>query len=402
MNFLFITDSFLPHAGGSRVYYYNVYKRISENGTDRVTVLTKKVAGWREFDSQAASPSFRIIRHFTPLPNYKYRQLPKGFLTFAQSLWLAASKHPDIIHSGDLFPPGLTSFAIKKILGIPYMAYCHGEEVTLSDLRRYQPRVRNQIYRNADGIIAASTFAQSHLTRIGILADRVRQVTPGVDCERYQPRPKNPELVRRYALDGKLVLLTVARLVKRKGHAIVLNALAKIAPTMPNLRYLIVGEGQERSLLEQQCRELGIADQIIFAGHASEELLPDFYNLADIFVMINRESKGDVEGFGMVFLEANAACKPVLGGFSGGTSQAILQGETGFLVNPEIQDEVVSTLTKMLNDPAQCERMGRAGLKRVRREFSWDSRAQAIREFTLDILQSKKGLERGAIKSAAA
>jgi phosphatidylinositol alpha-1,6-mannosyltransferase len=404
MKILLITDSFLPHAGGSRVYYHNVYRRVATRSSDRVVVLTKKVPGWKEFDAKESTPSFRIVRRFEPIPNYKPRQLPKGFLTLFEGLRLLATERPDIIHAGDLFPPGLSALAIKKMLGVPYVVYCHGEEITQIDFRRHQPKVRNQIYRQADGIVAASSFAQQNLLRIGISPDRVRQITPGVDCERFQPLPKNAELVRQYGLEGKRVLLTVARLVKRKGHAIVLDAVAKLAPKMRDLRYLIVGEGPEREQLERQCGALGIAENVIFAGHTPDELLVDFYNLCDAFIMINRESRGDVEGFGMVFLEANAAGRPVIGGHSGGAAQAVVQGVTGLLVNPDSPEEAAAAIEQLMKDEAMRRRMSETGLRRARQEFSWDSRSDALREFNLEVLDRVKSEKRArhTVKSAAA
>jgi phosphatidylinositol alpha-1,6-mannosyltransferase len=404
MKILLMTDSFLPHAGGSRVYYHNLYRRITTGSSECVVVLTKKVPGWKEFDAQVSTPSFRIVRRFEPLPNYKPRQLPKGFLTLFEGLRLLATERPDIIHAGDLFPPGLSALAIKKMLGMPYVVYCHGEEITQIDFRRHQPKVRNQIYRHADGIVAASTFAQQNLLRIGISPDRIRQITPGVDCERFQPRPKNAELVRQYGLEGKQVLLTVARLVRRKGHAIVLEAVARLAPKMRDLRYLIVGEGPEREQLERQCRDLGIAENVIFAGHTPDELLVDFYNLCDAFIMINRESRGDIEGFGMVFLEANAAGRPVIGGLSGGAAQAVVQDVTGLLVNPDSPEEAAAAIEQLMTNQPMRRRMSETGLRRARQEFSWDSRSDALREFNLEVLDRVKSEKRArhTAKSAAA
>jgi phosphatidylinositol alpha-1,6-mannosyltransferase len=394
MKILLMTDSFLPHAGGSRVYYHNLYKRMTQRFFDRVTILTKKVPGWQEFDREESSGALQIVRKYLPLPNHRLRQIPKGLLSFLEALRLLFQERPDAIHCGDLFPPALAGLLLKRLFGVPYLVYCHGEEITQIDRRHYQPLVRDHIYRNADGVVAASSFAQQNLIRIGVSPDRIRQITPGVECDRFQPRPRNADLVRRYGLEGKRVLLTVGRLVRRKGHDVVLQALSALAPEFPDLRYVIVGEGPEREGLERQCKDLGIPDKVLFVGGISNEELPDFYNLGDIFVMTNRESRGDIEGFGMVFLEASASGKPVIGGLSGGAGQAIQHGVTGLLVDPENPVEVASNLKRLLLDPSLMQRMGDAGLRRVREEFDWESRCQALRDFSLEILERAKGRRR--------
>lgn len=394
MKILLMTDSFLPHAGGSRVYYHNLYKGMTQRFSDRVIVLTKKVPGWQEFDKEESNSSLKIVRKYHPLPNHRYRQIPRGLLSFLEALRLLLLERPNVAHCGDLFPPALVGLLLKQFFGLPYLVYCHGEEITQIDRRHYQPLVRDHIYRNADGVVAASSFAQQNLIRIGVSPDRIRQITPGVDCDRFQPRPRNAGLVQRHGLEDKRVLLTVGRLVRRKGHEVVLRAFSALAPEFPDLRYVIVGEGPEREGLERQCKELGISDRVLFVGGISNEELPDFYNLCDIFVMTNRESRGDIEGFGMVFLEASASGKPVVGGLSGGAGQAIQHGVTGLLVDPENSVEVASNLKRLLLDPSLMQRMGTAGLRRVREEFGWESRSRALRDFSLEILERARSNKR--------
>lgn len=391
INHLVTADNYLPHSGGSRVYYAALYKNLVAQYPDTVTLLTKKVPGWREFDRQESAENFRIRRRFHPLPNWRYEQLPKALPQLLHAAGAALTGHYDCLHCGDLFPQALNGVMLRQIFKLPLLIFCHGDEISQTDKRRYQPRVRDFIYRHADAIIAANEFAREKLLRIGIPNERVHKLTPGVNFEELCPRPRRQDLMERYGLQDKKILLTVARLVPRKGHKMVLQALSKVLAQVPDLKYLIVGEGPEKERLETMARELGVQDAVIFTGDVGHDQICDFYNLCDVFAMVNRlDESGDVESFGMVFTEANAVGKPVIGGRSGGTAEAVLQGQTGFLVDPDSADEVADRLLLLLKNEHLSKRMGAAGLERVRVEFNWATRAQVLRRITAELVRRAK------------
>jgi phosphatidyl-myo-inositol dimannoside synthase len=385
---LVLTDSFLPHAGGSREYYNNIYQDLAGLGKTQVVLLTKKIAGWQEFDRKACSEFFRIRRMFKPLPSWKLRELPKGLGPLLHTLWHVVRERPDIIHSGDLYPQGVIAMALKKILGIPYVVYCHGEEIPQLDRFRYQPRVRDRIYKNANAVIAASEFTRQNLLRLGVKEECIQKITPGVDSSKFKPGNSSSGLREKYALEGKIVVLTVARLVPRKGHRIALKAFAKVCREIPDAHYLIVGTGPDEQHLRAIVQESGISDRVTFAGYVPGDQLPEIYNTCDVMVMPNRqEENGDVEGFGIVFLEASAAGKPVVGGRSGGAFEAIVEGVTGYLVNPDDADELAGILRRLLGDRELRERLGAAGASRVRAEFNWKARAEMLEALNRRILE---------------
>jgi phosphatidyl-myo-inositol dimannoside synthase len=384
---LMLTDSFLPHAGGSREYYNNIYRALVELGRSEVTILTKKIPGWQKFDDLGSSALFRIRRQFRPLRSWKYRELPKGVGPFLQALWYVLCHQPEIVHVGDLYPQGLTAMILKKLLGLPYVIYCHGEEIAQTDRYRYQPGVRDRIYKSADAVIANAEFARQNLLRIGVCPDRICKITPGVDAKRFRPGPANIELLRQYGLEDKTVILTVARLVPRKGHDIALQAFASICREFPCAHYLIVGTGPEETHLRQLVQQLSLQDRVTFAGFGSSEVLPDLYNLCEVMLLANRqEANGDVEGFGIVFLEANAAGKAVIGGRSGGAVEAVVDGTTGCLVNPEDAAEVGDALRRLLSDRELRTRMGAAGARRANHEFTWAERARMLEDLNRRVL----------------
>jgi phosphatidylinositol alpha-1,6-mannosyltransferase len=380
----------LPHAGGSREYYNNIYRNLVELDDSQVTILTKKVPGWEEFDRMASSKLFHVKRRFKPLRSWKYHELLKGVGPFVDAMWHALRYSPDIMHAGDLYPPGLIALILKKILGLPYVVYCHGEEITQTDRYRYQPRMRDRIYKGADGVVANSDFAVRNLLRIGVCEERICKITPGVDCIRFRPMPPNTDLQKRHGLEGKVVVLTVARLIPRKGHVVVMKAFARLCNEFPDAHYLIVGTGPEESRLRQLAMKLNLGSRVTFAGYVSADQLPDVYSLCDIMVMANRqEADGDVEGFGIVFLEANAAGKPVIGGRTGGAVEAIEEGKTGFLVNPDDDQELAGVLRQLVSNRQLREKLGQAGIRRVRSDFTWKSRAEALRKLNSRILSSQ-------------
>ncbi len=384
MRITLLADSYLPHAGGSRFFYHNLFRRLAGLG-HQVTVLTGRVEGWKEFDGREQTPNLRIERRFDPLPGHSYRDLPRVVRPMLQSIAAVLRRRPDVLHCGDLYPSGITGVLLKRLLRIPLVAYCHGEDITLTDQRRFQPRLRNLIYRTADMVVANGEFAVENLRRIGIPESKVVKITPGLDPTTFFPAEPDPSLRERYGLPAdELVVVTVARLASRKGHLRVLQALAALRGETPTVRYLIAGRGPMEAELRAAAADLGLAGRVVFAGYVPDDRLNAHYALADVAAMPNTAEAGDVEGFGMVFLEANAAGKPVIGGRSGGTAEAVADGETGFLVAND--EELRTALLSLLNDPALRARMGLAGLRRARESFDWESRARRLEAVSYRVL----------------
>jgi phosphatidylinositol alpha-1,6-mannosyltransferase len=386
MNTLLLTDSFAPHPGGSRVYYFHLFRGWAP---DKVTVLTKKVEGWREFDQKESDDSLRIIRRFKPLRSMRYTELPKGMPSIADAVLRTMTDSPDLLFAGDLYPQGVAALLLRRALRLPYIVFCHGEEITLSERFRFQWRLRNRIYRDAEMVVANSANTRRLLLEQGIKSERICTITPGVDCSEFRPGPPDPELIRRHHLGGAQVLLTVARLVPRKGHELVLRAVAGLATELPALKYLIVGRGSEEAALRKLAGELGIAERVEFAGFVPREKLADYYRLATIMVMPNRDGAGDIEGFGMCFLEASASGKPVIGGRSGGTAESVADGESGLLINPEVEGQLSGAIRRLVNDRALAARMGEYGARRAREHFDWSARAHVLRELARSVAMTR-------------
>lgn len=383
-----LTDAFLPHAGGSRVYYKNLYQRLARDFHHSVVVLTTRTAGAEQFDARETFDGFEIVRRSTPLPDWRIKRAWRVLIPFLQTLLLCFRGKADIFHAGDLFPQGLVCLWIKRLFGKPYLVYAHGEEITQTDRFRYQPRIRNLIYQGADAVIAANDFARVQLLRIGVDEERVHTIYPGVDSVRFSPHPKDAALVQDLRLHGRTVMLSVGRLVPHKGHRILLEAIAALPAGTPRPRYLIAGEGPERRELVDRAAELGLTDDVIFLGKVNEDRLPEIYNLCDLFALANREHRGCVEGFGMVFLEAGACGKAVLAGRTGGTSGAVLDNVTGLMFDPEDSLQVTAALNLLLLNPDLRQRLGDAGRERAVKCFSWDVAARQLNGVCNQLLEA--------------
>ena len=385
---LLLAESFLPHRGGSRTYYYHLFRNWRP---DEVTVLTRKVPGWQEFDARESNEYFRIVRRGRPSARFGYTDLPKAVAPLLQASIRSSFPGVDVVHSGDLFPQGLIALMLKRTRAIPYVAFCHGEEITQSDRFRRQPAIRNRIYRSANAVIANAEYARRRLLEIGVPSNRIHKITPGVDCDVFAPGEPDRDLQSRYGLQRQFVLLTVARLIARKGHDMVIRAVARLTADFPDIRYLIAGKGPEEDRLRELAADLGIAEKVVFAGFVPDEQLADIYRLSNLAVMPNREQHGDLEGFGITFLEASATSKPVIGGRSGGASEAVSHGVSGELIDPTDLEQLVAAIRGFLLDPAKAQSMGRAGRNRALTDFDWRSRAQHLCAITRGVAQAAVG-----------
>jgi phosphatidylinositol alpha-1,6-mannosyltransferase len=195
--------------------------------------------------------------------------------------------------------------------------------------------------------------------------------------------------VARFGLQGKRVLLTLSRIVERKGHDRVIEALPRVLREIPQTCYLIGGRGGYQRTLEARVNRLGLREQVCFAGYIPDDRLNDFYNLAEVYVMPCRElsDQGNVEGFGITFLEAGACGLPVIAGRSGGVEDAVVEGETGIVVDPWDVDAVAHAIVRLLKGPELAGKMGRAGRKRAE-QLSWDRAAHRVLDLSRQIERS--------------
>jgi len=281
------------------------------------------------------------------------------------------------IHCARCLPEGVVGAAIKKLTRTPYVCYVHGEDINTAMNSREHAMLVRYVLKHTDYCIANSRNTAKLLAQNwNCPQERVHILHPGVDTSRFIPAARC-ELVR-----GKLgwadrpVVLTVGRLQRRKGHDMLIRALPQITATAPDALYAIVGNGEERDYLAGLAQQLGVADHVQFRGETTDEELVQCYQQCDLFALPNREIDRDIEGFGMVLVEAQACGKPVLAGDSGGTAETMEVGRTGLIVDCREPGPLAEGVVSLLTRPEQQEEMGRAGRQWVLGRFDWDQLAR--------------------------
>jgi len=267
-------------------------------------------------------------------------------------------------------------YPLKKAFSFTLITVAHGLEVTRKSTDKGIRKMQNSFSRS-DFCVAVSRFTKRRIQeRIPLDPSKIRVLPNGIDLDRFYPGVDTSDLRHQLGLAPETkVIMTLARVVERKGHDTVIRALPKILDAHPNTVYLIAGPGREWVLegLKNLVRQLKLEDRVRFTGLVTGKDLVLYYNLADVYIMVSREleERGDTEGFGIAFLEANGCGKPVIGSTSGGIPDAVVDGETGFLVDPLDTDAVAERVIRLLSDPALAKRLGKNGRLRIQKQFTW-------------------------------
>lgn len=381
-NVLLVAGVFPPGVGGMQNYYYNLCRHSRHN----VTVFASDYHNAAEFD---AAQSFRIIRKPFLVdekvhPWHTLRMIP-------QVRRVIKEQKIDITLYGYILY-GLIGLFLSLFRGKKYGVSVHGMDV-LKLTRFFLLRwIVKAILIRADVVMVNSSYVKHLMMELGVKPEHIEVVYPGVE-EVYEEMPKSGELLERNGLEGKYVLMTLGRLVQRKGFDMVVRAMPEVRKRIPDAVYLIVGGGPDRERLEQLVRELGVEDCVYFAGRAKDEELPLYYNLCDVFVMPSRyiAQEGDVEGFGIVYMEASRCRKPVIGGNSGGVVEAVLHEETGLIVDPHSPEAVAEAIIRLYEDQDLSRRLADNGYKRAKTQFHYKAIARGFDEFLSDLTSGQQG-----------
>jgi phosphatidylinositol alpha-1,6-mannosyltransferase len=378
---LILAGSFPPRRGGVPQSLAALCRHFDPK---RIAVVASRDPGDAEVDRRLPYPVFRhdpAIR--TDMATRSPLRLGRGLVRyFGFVTGVVRRVKPGVIFS---FNCGLhhvaSGAALRRLFRIPYVVYVHGEDLPDPGRLLKKDRLRLPLLGRADLILTNSEFSRRRLEALGRGAGKTQVVSAGVNTDLFTDGDGG-ETRRRLGIGADdPVLLTIGRLDFRKGHDMVIAALPLLLKEFPSLRYVIVGQGPEGAKLAALAREKGVAERVLFAGFQPDERLPEYYQACDVFVMHNRTLSDDVEGFGLVFLEAGACGKPVVGGRSGGAAEAVVHGATGFLVEPDDLQGLVQTLRRLLGDSALRREAGLAGRRRAVEEFS--NRGQAAKMWQL-------------------
>jgi phosphatidylinositol alpha-1,6-mannosyltransferase len=357
---LLVTNDFPPRQGGIQSFLHELAVRQPPGS---MVVYASDHPGSARFD--AAQP-FPVLRHPTglllPTPAARRRTVAALRDFGCTRVWFGAAA-----------PLGLLAPALRNAGATRVVATTHGHEAGWAML----PGARQALVRIGAGCDVVTYLGEYFRRRLagslGRHAELV-QLTPGVDTEEFRPDVDGSDVRARHGLTGRPVIVCVSRLVPRKGQDTLIHALPAVRRRVPDAMLLLVGGGTYRDELETLAGSLGVSDAVVFTGGVPHGELPAHYAAGDVFAMPCRTRRGglDVEGLGIVYLEASATGLPVLVGNSGGAPDAVIDGETGYVVDGRAVSAVAERLTELLLDEDLRRRLGRAGRAWVQRDWQWD------------------------------
>ena len=361
MTSLLVTNDFPPKVGGIQSYLHELWRRLPPESTH---VLTTAYPGAAEFD--AAQP-FSVVRRrdrfFVPTPRL-------GAAVDAHAREIGAQ----LLFLDPMLPLGHVG---PRLRSAPYVVVGHGAEVTVYGRVPVSHSLARQVLRGAVGVVAAGEYVAREAARTAGRPVPTLVIPPGVDPERFRPLDADARRAARvhFGLDpDRPLVVGVSRLVPRKGFDVLLDAVAQL----DDVQVAIAGTGRDRRRLEARAAGLGARARVL--GRVSDAELPALYACADVFAMVCRDRWGglEAEGYGIVFVEAAACGVPSVAGRSGGSAEAVVDGETGLVVEPRDVGAVRDALERLLRDDALRAQMGAAARARAATELSYDALAARL------------------------
>jgi len=361
---LVITNDFPPRPGGIQTFGYEIVRRFDPAS---VTVLTSTWEGAAEFD---AAQDFKIIRAQTQtlLPSKK---------TLAMAREIVVAENITRVLFGAAAPLGLLASPLRKLGVKNIVGMTQGHETGWAMTPGTRQALR-KIGNDTDYLTYISEYTHQKIAKAlsPDAAARMRRIVPGVDVTDFSPANAGAGNQFRTELGwlDRPVIVCVSRLMARKGQDELIRALPQVHQTAPNASLIIVGEGPYRKDLERLITKLGLTEYVHLTGKVSQKELPSWYAAGDIFAMPCRTRMGgwDVEGLGIVFLEGSATGLPVIVGDSGGAIDAVVDNETGYLVDGNNTSEIAQRIAFLISNPDVAKRMGGAGRNWVTQEWTWD------------------------------
>lgn len=387
MSHLLVSEIFPPRTGGSGRWFWEIYRRLPRN---EYVIAAGEEPRQATFD---ATHDLRIHRLPLTMKAWGMRSLQgiKGYWRGYRALRRVVKAEPvQMVHCGRCLPEGVMCLALKCRLGLPYLCYIHGEDVTTATYSREHAFLVRRVLRHATMLIANSQNTRRVLLEEwGMPPERVHLLHPGVDTEYFTPAKPDAEIRQRLGWDDRPVVLTVGRLQKRKGHDQMIRALKTIRQTVPDVLYAIAGDGEERPVLEALIASEGVSRHVQLLGEIGDESLRNCYRACDLFALPNRQVGKDIEGFGMVLLEAQACGKPVIAGASGGTAETMRIPQTGKVVNCDGPDELAHLVSEWLGNRPLLEQMGQAARTWVVTHFDWAVLSRQAEDLFRSLASSK-------------
>lgn len=352
---LLVTNNLRPDIGGIEQFNHQVLSRLPD-----AAAFARLHPEAMDSDRDAAYPVVRgPHRYLFPVPAVA-RALDQAIEATDANVLLFATPWP------------LVSLGLAT--GLPTAVVCHGNELVIPARLPIARQLLGHQLRQADLLYAVSSHTAAYVQDlVGEDGPPVRLLRNGVDVDTFNPQIDRRLVRNRYGLGDDPVVVCVGRLVPRKGQDTLVDAWPRVRRAIPNARLLLVGDGPLHDDLTQRAADLPLG-AVTLTGRVSWDELAAHHAAADVFAHPNRTRLAglDAEGFGVIFLEAQAVGRPVIAGRSGGSPEALLPGETGVLVDGDDVDDVADAIIGLLSDPARATRMGLAGRRFVEEQHDWD------------------------------
>lgn len=399
---LLFTIDFPPHVGGVANYYNEICAYLP---SDKIVVLAPSdldnnenlpflPVGRQEFPSftrrgkqreDAPSPPLErggeggVTIHrknlITNLPIW-----PKWLPAFWHLYKTIKKEKIQNVLVGQVLPLGTVTLCLSKIMSFQYFVFTHGMDILMAQKSQRKKILLKKILKHAEGIITNSEFTKKELLKIGVQENKITIIYP---CPYYKPPASEEikkEIIKKYNLDGKKIILSVGRVVQRKGFDMVITSMNDIIREEKNAVYLMVGgKGNYETELKNLIENSPAKENIIFIKDGNCDEIKSLFDLCDVFIMPSRQIGEDVEGFGIVYLEANLFGKPVIVGRSGGSVEAVIENETGLLVDPASLTEISQAVLKLLQNKDLAAKLGSQGKMRAEKEFTWDRQVEKLK-----------------------
>ena len=363
---LLVTNDFGPRTGGIETFVIGLLERISDH---EVTVFTSQQGDTSEYDQQWFEKfGVRVIRDRSKilLPSWRVSRAVKE---------VVASHNIEIVVFGAAAPLALMSSALRKSGVKKVIALTHGHEVWWAKIFPFNFAIK-RIGKSVDHLTYLGEFTRQAISKA--LTDKsakeMVKIAPGIDTAHFIPQPDAMQKRKELGLQDKKIIISVGRLVHRKGQDKLIEAMPDVLRKIPNAHLLIVGEGPYKNHLEKLVNKLSIKENVSFAGRIMYDRLPSYLSAAVLFAMPSRSRFFglEVEGLGIVYLEASACGIPVLAGNSGGAPDAVLEGVTGLCVDGTNVAEIASAVIEICSDAERASHMGAAGRNWIVDQWRWD------------------------------
>lgn len=373
MRLLLVTQDFPPNTGGIETYSYELSKRFVES-VEKFAVLAPSNTDSKLLDQSLPYSVYRIPVKNSLLPlaapfPVMYFAMKNKFDTVFHAQWQTAGA--SIISKKFGYPKNIFVAAhARELLISPFYGNSGWFSQKLHDKRK-------KMFAKIDGFFPVSNYTASLLHQEGVPKEKTHVVGNGTDPEVFKPKDIR-SLANELNVQNKKVILSICRLVPRKGLDLVVKAVGKIVDRRKDIVYLVGGTGPDEDRLKTLVADLGLRNYVKFVGRVPDDKMASYYSLGDVFVMPASSEPPDVEGFGIVFLEANACGTAVIGSKTGGIPDAIVHGETGFLIQENNLDELVSYLEELLNNEELANKMGTKGREKILQKATWDHVSKSI------------------------